>query len=673
MAPPPPNWFARAAEAVRSLAARPLNLFCLLLALNALARPYASVVHDARLYGVQVLNQLDDGGYSGDLFFRFGSQDNFSLFSRIAAPLASILGVPWTFFLLYLAGNALFFYACQRFIQALIPDRVLSTLSLFFIAVASLSFGGLNVFHVHEPFLTPRLIANALVLFGLERALAGRWAAALVFQLLAGLMHPLMAWPGVLTVIAFLAAERLSWKMMAVLGVAGTVLASVILACEPLALRLFGYMDPQWRELVRQATSFNFPVEWPLADWFNLFLCFVMPIGALVFLFREDSRRARFVLALTVVAGLCIAGNLIVSELPYALLIQGQLYRSLWLLKLVQAPLGFWLAGRLWQVHETRGPLWALAVLGSFGITNGLVLEYVLPLFFFAFMVVGFRRLDPVPHRRGWLWQSLAASMVLGCVGWAIYKIVLNIVNRDQIFEIFDLFEFLYSLVDNVGPVCWLLLVLALLVRFRPRFERRFQPAGLAVYALVSLAAFLLPGTAFYQENFSQHHADLDFVRRFVRQQAGRDKPTIYCALGQARFIWQDLKANCYFDGVQLSGIIFNRPTAVEGKRRALLVRAFEFDRMRKWEKFLPETVKCNMRDLYQNDFTCPPPTQADLERLCLDPAVDFVVVKQGFAGLYAAGNGRLYIYDCKQVRTVLGSRPDSAVALGKLETTFNP
>src|SRR5438270_7254260 len=107
MAIPPLTWSERAVDALRRLAAHPSCFFCLLLAVNAGARPYAGITHDARLYSIQVLNQLDPSAYSDDLFFRYGSQDQFSIFSRCAAPLVALLGLEPAFFLLYVVCNSL--------------------------------------------------------------------------------------------------------------------------------------------------------------------------------------------------------------------------------------------------------------------------------------------------------------------------------------------------------------------------------------------------------------------------------------------------------------------------------------------------------------------------------------------------------------------------------------
>src|SRR6516225_361745 len=80
----PSDWLARVEDALTRLAERAWTLLVVLLCVNAFSFPYAGITHDARLYSVQVLNRVEDGSYSDDLFFRYGSQDDYSLFSRLA-------------------------------------------------------------------------------------------------------------------------------------------------------------------------------------------------------------------------------------------------------------------------------------------------------------------------------------------------------------------------------------------------------------------------------------------------------------------------------------------------------------------------------------------------------------------------------------------------------------
>ena len=92
------RWFDQAVAAVRELVDRPWSLLFALLAVNAVALPYRGILHDSQLYAVQVMNRVEGGAYSDDLFFRYGSQDKFSVFSLVAAPLVRVLGLETTLF-----------------------------------------------------------------------------------------------------------------------------------------------------------------------------------------------------------------------------------------------------------------------------------------------------------------------------------------------------------------------------------------------------------------------------------------------------------------------------------------------------------------------------------------------------------------------------------------------
>src|SRR5205807_2003648 len=145
-----PAWLTAATDAIRRLAERPRTLFFLLLALNAIARPASSTAHDAKLYSLQALNNADAGAYGEDVFLRYGSQDQFSLFSRVVGPLVAAIGLRSAFFLLYLVFNALFIFALFRLIRALVHDALIGTLALIFLVTAPLPYGGGEIFTVHE-------------------------------------------------------------------------------------------------------------------------------------------------------------------------------------------------------------------------------------------------------------------------------------------------------------------------------------------------------------------------------------------------------------------------------------------------------------------------------------------------------------------------------------------
>src|SRR5262245_21665339 len=188
----------KASSLLGRLWAHPSSLLCVVLAANAVAQPYAGFSHDARLYAAQVVEKVHPGTFAEDLFLRYGSQDRYSVFTPLLAPAVALFGLEATFFCLYLASKAFFFWGLIRLTRAVIPDGPAAVLSLLYVAIVPLPFGGNEILHLNESFLTPRIAACGLVFLGLERMLAGRLMAALALLAGALVLHPLMAFGGLL-------------------------------------------------------------------------------------------------------------------------------------------------------------------------------------------------------------------------------------------------------------------------------------------------------------------------------------------------------------------------------------------------------------------------------------------------------------------------------------------
>lgn len=670
MKPAAPAWIASLTDALRELAARPWCLFLLLVALNALIRPYGGIVHDARLYSLQVVNHLEGGTYHEDLFLRYGSQDQYSLFSVLAAPAVHLLGVHLGFLLLYLAFNALFLLAIQRFVETVIEDRVISTLSLLFIAVCPLFFGGLGIFQVHEPFLTPRLMAITLTLFGLVAGLNRRWLLAFLLGIGGLILHPLMAFPGLLVLSGLLAFDLLGLRKFMVLAIGLGLAGLTVLAVEPIGLRLFGFMDEEWRTLIRRASPYNFPSEWTWSDWVNNTVALLMVFGGAWAMRGEQPRTAMFLFITASVALSGLLGTWVSSHSYYALLFQGQPYRAMWLVKLLQFPVAFCLAARLWQSGSQVASVTTIVMLAFlFGYTSdGLVLELSLPLFFFPFFVLGYRGLEAAPRRLDWFRRSLAASFLCGLFAWAAFKITLLILFRHQLYEFVDILGFVYRLVGHAGPLFWVALTLTLLaLAVRKKLQLGSFVGGCLVLGLaVQLGLFVLSRSEYYQGNFSPDYTDLRFVQKYLEESTGPKTtlPTVYSSLNHVENVWLDWRALSYFNELQVVGVLFSRKTAVEGLRRAELVRNFELGFYQEREHVLSPELRRRVQDLFQTATLQVEPTRADLEKLCRDEAIDFLVLKQGFPGLYSAENGRVFVYDCRKVRAVLGAPSSTQVAV---------
>ena len=68
-------------------------LVCTIAVLWLATRHYFGVIQDARFYTLEVLRELNPSPYADDLYFKFGSQGRFSLFSHLYRPFVSHFGV----------------------------------------------------------------------------------------------------------------------------------------------------------------------------------------------------------------------------------------------------------------------------------------------------------------------------------------------------------------------------------------------------------------------------------------------------------------------------------------------------------------------------------------------------------------------------------------------------
>lgn len=660
---PLPAWLQRAEQAIRDLADRPATLFCLLLAMNAVARPCYATAHDGRLYSLQALNRAEDGAFADDVFLRFGSQDQYSLFSRVVGPVTVVLGVRATFFIGYLVFNTLFILAMFRLVRTLIADPVISTLSLVYLVTGPLSYGGGDIFTVHEQFFTPRLIGQAFTLFALERLARHKFIQAIPLLLAGALVHPLMAFGGVMIWAGYVAASVLPIRAFIGLAIAALAGFAAILCIPAVATPLFGTMDDDWHHLVRLAVGYNYPDTWPLKDWLNAAMSLAMPIIACFALYQHDARRRRF-FAIAALAGIIgLAVTIAASFLPYALLFQGQPYRVLWILKVLQIPLGFALIAHWSRSAALSGRLAALALIANFCILYGVANEFLIVGMAVAIsLALAYLSGDPVPA--GWWWYGTARGLALGALAWMAYRSWFVFQHRDVFAKHFDFCE--WTMFDLISPIFWLAaLCLGLGFWKTPNFPA-VRWAGAAIALLAPIALFAAEADPGIRRDHTRHGSDAEFVRDFIHRHDGTAArhPAIYWQPTRIDLVWTDVKATSYFSILQTAGVMFNRQTAHEIDRRIARVARFEMARQRELKILLDDDKIAGLENLLKVPFDCPPPTRDDLIRLCQEPGLDYVVIEEEFPGLYSASNGRLYVYECYKVKTSSLSARAQAPAL---------
>ncbi len=302
--------------------------FLLVVALWLATHAYLGVVGDARFYNLQMLRHLSAGDYDADLYFRYGSQDEFSVFTFIFAPVIRAFGLSAGNVILNLGFQGLWLSGAWYLVRGLVRDERVGVLVT---AMTIVMPGGIGFFRNAEPFLTPRPLAEALTLWALGTMLRGhlfRAAAVLAASLT---IHPLMTLPGLGVLFFYLSARyRLLW------GVAGVGLAAVVglalLGVEPVS-RLAAVFDPEWFSAVIVRDGFCFVSQWDVAEW--LPACNTLAVaGAGLVLARPRQRRLLAAACAVAVLGCCasfVGGDL----LRLVLVSDAQLWRAMWLLSFV--------------------------------------------------------------------------------------------------------------------------------------------------------------------------------------------------------------------------------------------------------------------------------------------------------------------------------------------------
>ncbi len=653
----------RITDILRDLHARPWSLFCLAFAANSVALPYGNFIHDANLYGVQVLNRVEPGRFAGDLYFQYGSQDKYSLFSLVAAPVVARLGLPAGFFLLYILTNGLFLFALQRFVRAVIKDPIVSTVAVLFMAITPIPFGGLRIFHVNEWFLTPRIAANALVLLGLERLIAGRMGQAWMLVALALPLHPLMAFPGFLILAGWLGVTHLRSKILLAFISLAALGAIALLLDRPLAFRLFGSMDDVWRDSVHRANPYHFPLAWTAEDWLRIIVSLAVVLAAAWGL-REREPTYRLLIVISGVAVVGLAGGILACFLPYALPLQGQAWRCVWPLELALYPLGFLMVERLW-IRRAVGA--RLVALGLLAYLNGCSswdssIFWLMAVSAGLFGVVLWRGLSAQPKVPEWATRAALFALAVIFPLWTAFQLGLVVAFRHQLADLLEPVEVLQLLLNLVAPLCRLALLVGSLVLLR-RFVvrgRRLASTCAAAWVMASLVFFVLPQTCFYAAHRPPKGTDERFVTEYLtRHQAPGASPTVYWPSCDIGFIWFQLRANIYLEWPhQIAGNLFSAETAREGTRRALIARKFEVEKWRKYKILIPPQQMRRILNVYQSADSEPSPHLRDFWSLCQETQLDFAVLPQKFDGLYTATNGRVFIYDCRTLRSRLNQTP---------------
>lgn len=630
---------ARSMSETNKLTQRYFLLFFLFVALWFLHHPYRGILHDSILYTAQALRYLHPDNFARDIFFLYGSQDDYTLFSPFYASLIRIFGQGDGAMLVTLFGALLWCYAVWRLSRQWSGAH--RWLALFLLAIMPIRFGGNEIFAAAEPFAVPRLWADAFTILACAFWLERRYYWATALWVPAILMHPLMALAGGIFVFFYELRFRLRWGIAVLAG--ATLASALALSGFSLFGRLFQVMDPTWFDLVYQRTSlYMFPTAWTIKEHNTL----VFHAVALLWAARlsEDAkfRRVLWAACATGLAGWLVAviGG---DWLHSVLVLQVQPWRTIWLTYVFGWVAVAWLVLRLWQSAR-------FAVLGIAAAwllreySGGLIL--MLALFLYA------QRANLSQAARRWAVAGFGAA-ILFHVFWRVWDASMSHLALSPE----DEWDLAQTAIDwrnvlNHESDALLTLLGGLLAYWIWRANSR--PALALLFVLI---VFLGSGQSW--DTRRQELKTLESSDSWEMTPFNKHIPrntTVYWLDG-LQPTWLLLGRSSYYSQQQAAGLNFSQPQAMELYRRYLRVRQLG-GRAADFRLF---THRQAFMHRFDKNIVIDRASLPALRFACGDPELDFVILPErhepwAIASWYTPEfrmglDQGLYLYACEDLR----------------------
>jgi hypothetical protein len=581
-----------------------------------LLHPYYGIWHDATIYTAQALNILYPETYQDDVFFKYGSQASFTVFPRLHALLIEQIGVDPSAFTLTIIGQVLFFTGIFLLTRQLLTS---GQTILFLIIFTTIPIYLNPVLTIFELFATSRTISAGLSLLFLSYILKNRIYTASLALIIALLLHPLVPL-GVMAIVLFLQRPKVICSLL----IFGAILLFIcyIFAIPPFTL-LDQTIDHEWRNLITQRAPFLFIERWPDKDLGLLLLeiCIILSARA----YCTDKLRQTFnAVLLSTLA--CVLLSLFASWLSNTLLIQLQLWRILLFVHIFSAIAFAWLISSAW--NKNNGKVTIILYFSTFLSLNAIGGLPALAIhIFWSYSLKHHLSLSPL------IVKGTYAILIQGIFWYVLNTEIIDplIITNNPTLE--SVSNFRYFLSTSSFYITGFLLALLLITN-------RFQKV---VSIILSITILLLAPIAIYY--FDQRY-------RNIISDNGNSEPyvTLRETIPQSATVyyeqnidacWFLLRRQHYMSPKQSAGVVFNRETAFETKRRSDLLFDAGFE----------DGVYA--RHWHSEPSSNPPiPTLEAFEELCRDPSLDYIIlnspssVKPPDKIINAIGN-QINIYYC--------------------------
>lgn len=613
--------------------ARTIAYFLALLVLWLVLTPYPGITHDGQGYALQALARLDPAVAAGDIFLRFQSQDDFSVFPLLQALAIGALDVDWGTALLTLVFQIAWYIGAWLLLRQLLAPR-LALLGLGLLVVVPGYYGALRIFQFAEPFLTARLPAEAIALLGIASYLAGRRLLSGLALLVALLVHPLMAAPAIL-ILAVMEVHKRWGARVAWAGIALMFMGAVIVSSF-LQMGSSSH-EASWLPLLRGRSPHLFTDLWTPIDWSSAAQVLATLVVVVACSEMSLTRRIALSAAAVGVTGLILAS--VASTWPQlGLLLQGQPWRWLWVCKFLAIGLLPVAVITLWTDTGLRRAA-ALILASSWLIVLPISARSALTMSVPGALAV--LALGLVLTQRDRLSQQLQRSLQWGA--WAIFAFVViaallttSLVATMQFAYTADpgWLRALGNVLNMTAPSVAIVFTAWLLTMRGPDFAAwsLLALAAVATAAIVPLRAptwIATPWSGAARAEFADW-----------RQQIPPQSEVLWW--DGLREVWFLLQRRSYLTDSQAGGIVFSTDLVDEIQRRA-----------NNLEPYLPARQWIAGTGPRGQEAMLTPQS---LARICEDPQLGFVIAEEDLGSAapshaWLARKTRVFLYDCGDVR----------------------
>ncbi len=525
-------------------------LWLLIAALWACARPYRGIRHDAILYSAQAARKLTHA-FDKDLFFQYGSQDNYSVFSWVYGRLYGAFGFTPVALVTLLVAQVALCFGLGRLLRNIGMARW-QWPALLMLASFPHIYGGLGVLAFAEPFVTARTICEPIVVWALVALVERRWILAVLGGVVALAWHPIIALPVLVVGWIYLIIGDRRWAWLALALPVGVALGFA--GVGPF-VRLVQRYDPEWWAVVKAYNGLTMVTTWGVGDLQSMAFDFLLLYLATLVVDAQDCRR--LVVASLIAGGSLIAITIVGGDLLHiSLILQAQQWRVMWwmhLWTLLMFPVvltALWRRGGMWRVSGLLSLVALVAISSNW--TAGWAFVGLIPLA----LLIAKRKV------------AISAFLLNVLAGVLIFAAAAITLVQFQI----DVTAISVSRI-NMAEIGW----------YRVMFAVPMVPLGIglllltaykrgAVLLLASAVALLFVNAGI---GYDQSSAWVKFL------DAPIDKPpaipfTAFIPEGESVYwdedikpTWFGLRRPSYYSAYQAGGLLFNRETALEYRRRA--------------------------------------------------------------------------------------------------------